>query len=290
MKKFFMLAAMSAALCLGAVACGDDDDDDDNGNGDNVDNVDNGGNTSGNVVASADLSDFGGVRLDNVDDIFFDYDSDGVLTRVNLPPYNSYLFDYKNATLTSPGDSDQDCRFTTDKMGRITSITYSNKYDDVSENTQLTFRYNKGGHLIFAEENFTYSKPNEAGGEKKTVNCIWDGDLLTKCENELLIIQNGVTVKSYRSTYNYGYTDAPDNHFMQYTVWGSRFMEVGFAKLIYAGLYGKGPSKYPTTYSWSSSEYGESNLTIRYELNDKGLVKTEEASTDYADAHRYTYK
>lgn len=60
MKKFVWITALTVALCVAMASCGDDEPEND-----------------GNVIASAEVSDFGGVRLMSVDGgIDYSYNSD----------------------------------------------------------------------------------------------------------------------------------------------------------------------------------------------------------------------
>ena len=283
-----MVAALSAAMCITAVSCGDDESEEPG---------------AGNVTSSPSLSDFGGVRLskvsydsgDNTYEYFtsFDYNSYGLLTRV-VDGNDQIIFDYQKATLSFVGDDyRQDTRFTTDTKGHLTGFTFSDKDEEGYTGVlTYTFRYDDADHLLHAEYNSVSTSPEGSTSSTTiiTFDFTWDGDLLTKsvCNGEE---SGSAYTKKWKSTSTYSYTDAPDNRYMQYT---SRLvsdidLDSSIEPIMHVGMLGKGPAKYPTHIK-QVRDSGTEETAISYILNSWGLVEVETSTSAYGTGStKYTY-
>ena len=291
MKKFFMYA-ISLALCTTMVSCGDDDDDQGGNPG--------GAPAHGEAVEAPEISDFGGVRLMNLvsSDNFgnehvsysFSYNAQGALSQI-ASSYDRMQIDYANGKaifIDSDGDR-QECALFTNQKGYATEFVYSG-YESPSEpfTVRHIFTYDSNDHLVKYECIDTGKDDGRDYTEKEVSELTWEGDLLVK--SHTLEIDNGVV--EWENTVNFGYTNAPDNANCQYTSALALRMDVDsdIVQAAFAGAFGKGPSKYPTSVS---TEYETTNIV--YELNAQGLAEKETikyvnvGADDYSEVVKYTY-
>lgn len=266
MKKFLLMAAISAALCTTAVSCGDDDDD-----------------VKGGVVPSPSISDFDGVRLLSVGEYTsFNYNSDGTLHQV-INNGDKLTFDYGKGIITFSGDGvQQEAKFTTNAKGYITSLSASGTDEDGDDkyqyNTTYKFQYNSSDHLtnVVLKEVYTYNNTNYNEVEDVTWNLTWNGDLLAKVDINGTSVGNGETEK-WNSVAEYTYNNALDNRYMQYT--GTVIDEIDLdgdiEAPIFVGVLGKGPAKYPSKIVNLEDDGYSIEYVLEYILNSKGLVERE---------------
>lgn len=259
MRKFIWLAALTAALCATMVSCSDEPE----------------------VVASSEVSDFGGERLTSIgEDTRFSYNSDGTLRQI--ADYNSTLtFDYEKGIMTiSEDEVNHEVKFTTNSKGYITSISTTEDVDDEEDddatyNYSLSyeFEYNGSDHITSASYNEV--SVNAVTKEKKyeysvTWKFLWNGDLLSKVEvtGEDRDIEG---TSNWSSIHTYSYEGSLENRYMQYTdgIAGEVDIDSSVEPAMCVGLFGKGPAKYPVKVS------SDREMEFEYKLNTKGLVETE---------------
>lgn len=273
MRKIFLMTAMGAALCIVGASCSDDDD-------------------NKGVVAPSEVTDFGGHRLMSFGDYYgdceFSYNSDGTLRQITNEG-DKIVFDYENGIITKDADSYKEiAHFKTNKKGFISEFTISGvEYEDGTKSDclkEFKFEYNGNDHI--SKIAYHYQDVDIDSGvrnEAVTWNFSWNGDLLSTIK-----IQGESTLgghETWNNTQTYFYADAPENRFMQYTwnVVEAIDMDSDFTIPIYVGMFGKGPSKYPTRIktdrtSISASDGSESDSyenDISYILNSNGLVEFE---------------
>lgn len=277
MKKFVWLAALTVALCATVASCGDDE-------------PDNGGN----VTASAEVSDFGGERLMSIDEgIDYSYNSDGTLRQVKGFGLNQ-IFDYrKGIILYSEGGKDQKVTFTTNSKGYITGLSSSSSEKDgyVTYNYTVSyeFEYNGADHLTYASVNQVNTDTDSQKLDEISMSWkfYWNGDLLSKVE--IAVQSTGIEGDDQLNyTNNFSYDESVENRYMQYTMGVVENTDLtGVVQIaMYAGLFGKGPSKYPTRV------YGSNEINFDYMINSKGLVETETLmydGDDFSIPIDYTY-
>lgn len=252
-------------------SCGDDEDDiiqeDDKGGG---------------FVTKTEAGDFDGTHLTAVGNggyyTYFRYNSDGSL-RLIEDDYEKIVFDYTNGTATFiDGTSEQKAHFTTNQKGYITELSNSGSDEDGNWDVVYKFQYNSSDHLtnVAFNEVYTYLATKET--TDVTWKFTWNGDLLSNVE-----VNGTDNEERWSSNLNFTYTDATDNRYMQYTdeVIGEIDLDGGIEVCMYVGLFGKGPSKYP---SKIEGDYDDAYIT--YDLNSKGLVERE--NVDYGDKYNYT--
>ena len=278
MRKFIWMAALNAALCTTMVSCSDEPE----------------------VVASSEVSDFGGERLMSIgEDTRFSYNSDGTLRQVIY--YDLTLtFDYEKGIMTiSEDEVNQEVKFTTNSKGYITSISTTEDVDDEEDDDatynyslQYEFEYNGSDHITSASYNEV--SVNAVTKEKKyeysvTWKFFWNGDLLSKVEvtGEDRDIEG---TSNWSSIHTYSYEGSLENRYIQYT--DGIACDVDFDSSVEpamcVGLFGKGPAKYPVKIS------GDSEMEFEYKLNSKGLVETETSIykseyDDYIATTNYSY-
>lgn len=266
---------MTAALCATMVSCGDD----------------------GDIVASTEVSDFGGERLMSIgEDTRFSYNSDGTLRQI--VDYGSTLtFDYEKGIMTFSEDGEnQEAKFTTNSKGYITgfSTSGSEEDEDVTYNYSVSyeFEYNGSDHITSASVNEV--SINAVTKEKTyeynvTWKFFWNGDLLSKVEvtGEDRDIEGAY---NWSSIHTYSYEGSLENRYMQYTdgIAGDVDIDSSVEPAMCVGLFGKGPAKYPVKIS------GDSEMEFEYKLNSKGLVETETSiykseDDDYIATTDYSY-
>ena len=261
MKKFVWMAALTVALCATVASCGDDE-------------PDNGAN----VTASAEVSDFGGERLISIDEgIDYSYNSDGTLRQVKGLGLNM-IFDYRKGIISySEGDKNQSVTFTTNSKGYITGLSSSSTEKDgyVTYNYTVSyeFEYNGADHLTYASVNQVNTDTDSQKLDEISMSWkfFWNGDLLSKIE--IAGQSNGIEGDDqWNYTNNFSYHESVENRYMQYTMGVVENTELTGAVQIamYAGLFGKGPSKYPT------QVYGSNEINFDYMINSKGLVEAED--------------
>ncbi len=279
MKKFLMFAALSAVLCVATTSC--DEEDDDKG-GDNY-------------VVPTEESDFDGERLISVgsdgDYTNFSYNDDGSLRQIT---YNNdkLTFDYTNGTITfSDNISAQKASFTTNKKGYITELSQSGTEEDSKWTVSYRFQYNGSDHLTNVAVNDVYTDLSTK--EKETTDITWkltwNGDLLSSVK-----INGSDNEGKWGENITFTYTDAAENRYMQYTnnVITAIDLDGNIEDPMYVGLFGKGPSKYPSEIK-TEDTYEQEYYTdfITYDLNSKGLVEreTSDSGDGYSWAVDYTY-
>lgn len=279
MRKFIWMAALTAALCTTVVSCGDD----------------------GDIVASTEVSDFGGERLMSIgEDTRFSYNSDGTLRQI--VDYGSTLtFDYEKGIMTiSEDEVNQEVKFTTNSKGYITSISTTEDVDDEEDddatyNYSLSYEFEYNGSDHITRASYKEVSVNAVTKEKKyeynvTWKFFWNGDLLSKVEvtGEDRDIEG---TYNWSSIHAYSYEGSFENRYMQYT--DGIACDVDFDSSVEpamcVGLFGKGPAKYPVKIS------GDREMEFEYKLNSKGLVETEtsiyksEDDDDYIATTNYSY-
>lgn len=275
MRKFIWIAALTAALGATMVSCGDD----------------------GDIVASTEVSDFGGERLMSIgEDTRFSYNSDGTLRQI--VDYGSTLtFDYEKGIMTFSEDGEnQEAKFTTNSKGYITgfSTSGSEEDEDVTYNYSVSyeFEYNGSDHITSASVNEV--SINAVTKEKTyeynvTWKFFWNGDLLSKVEvtGEDRDIEG---TYNWSSIHTYSYEGSLENRYMQYTdgIAGEIDIDSSVEPAMCVGLFGKGPAKYPVKIS------GDREMEFEYKLNSKGLVETETSiykseDDDYIATTNYSY-
>lgn len=252
----------------------------------------------GDIVASTEVSDFGGERLMSIgEDTRFSYNSDGTLRQI--VDYGSTLtFDYEKGIMTfSEDDVVQEAKFTTNSKGYITgfSTSGSEEDEDVTYNYSVSykFEYNGSDHITSATVNEV--SINSVTKEKTyeynvTWKFFWNGDLLSKVEvtGEDRDIEG---TYNWSSIHTYGYEGALENRYMQYTdgIAGEIDIDSSVEPAMCVGLFGKGPAKYPVKIS------SDREMEFEYKLNSKGLVETEtsiyksEDDDDYIATTNYSY-
>lgn len=270
---------MTAALCATMVSCGDD----------------------GDIVASTEVSDFGGERLMSIgEDTRFSYNSDGTLRQI--VDYGSTLtFDYEKGIMTiSEDEVNQEVKFTTNSKGYITSISTTEDVDDEEDddatyNYSLSYEFEYNGSDHITRASYKEVSVNAVTKEKKyeynvTWKFFWNGDLLSKVEvtGEDRDIEG---TYNWSSIHAYSYEGSLENRYMQYT--DGIACDVDFDSSVEpamcVGLFGKGPAKYPVKIS------GDREMEFEYKLNSKGLVETEtsiyksEDDDDYIATTNYSY-
>ena len=277
MKNFVWMAALTVALCATVASCGDDE-------------PDNGGN----VTASAEVSEFGGERLMLVDgEIDYSYNSDGTLRQVKGFGLN-LIFDYRKGIISySEGDKNQSVTFTTNSKGYITGLSSSSTEKDgyVTYNYTVSyeFEYNGADHLTYASVNQVNTDTDSQKLDEISMSWkfSWNGDLLSKVE--IAGQSNGIEGDDqWNYTNNFSYHESVENQYMQYTVGVVENTDLtGVVQTVmYAGLFGKGSSRYPTRV------YGSNEINIDYMMNSKGLVETETLmyeGDDFSIPIDYTY-
>lgn len=252
----------------------------------------------GDIVASTEVSDFGGERLMSIgEDTRFSYNSDGTLRQI--VDYGSTLtFDYEKGIMTfSEDDVVQEAKFTTNSKGYITgfSTSGSEEDEDVTYNYSVSykFEYNGSDHITSATVNEV--SINSVTKEKTyeynvTWKFFWNGDLLSKVEvtGEDRDIEG---TYNWSSIHTYGYEGALENRYMQYTdgIAGEIDIDSSVEPAMCVGLFGKGSAKYPVKIS------SDREMEFEYKLNSKGLVETEtsiyksEDDDDYIATTNYSY-
>lgn len=261
MKKFVWMAALTVALCATVASCGDDE-------------PDNGGN----VTASAEVSDFGGERLMSIDEgIDYSYNSDGTLRQVQGLGLNM-IFDYRKGIISyREGGKDQKVTFTTNSKGYITGLSSSSTEKDgyVTYNYTVSyeFEYNGADHLTYASVNQVNTDTDSQKLDEISMSWkfSWNGDLLSKVE--IAGQSNGIDGDDqWNYTNNFSYDESVENLYMQYTMGVVENTDLtGVVQTVmYAGLFGKGPSKYPTRV------YGSNEMNFDYMINSKALVEAED--------------
>ena len=268
-----MYAALSAALCTVATSCDSDDDGNEGG---------------GSVVPPTEASNFGGERLTSVSNdygynITFSYNSDGSLRQVNDDD-SKIIFDYSKGILTfSDDDTHQEARFTTNDKGYITGFSCSQSYNDegskYESKVSYQFKYNGGGHLIsvICNEEETYRGSKDV--TDITWSLSWNGDLLTTVDIKGSYKSPSEGIDDKWSTVNdFTYDQAPDNNYMQYTnaIIDAIDLDGDIEAPMFAGILGKGPSKYPTKIVTNCTDDEDTSTEEQsYDINAKGLVETE---------------
>ncbi len=265
------MTAFTVALCAAMSSCGDDEPEND-----------------GNVIASAEVSDFGGVRLMSVDGgIDYSYNSDGTLHQVKGFGLNM-TFDYKKGLMIADEEGENlEVRFTTSSKGYITGFSSSGTvkegYVTYNYNVSHKFEYDSSDHITYASVNQVNTDADSHKLEEISMSWkfSWNGDLLSKVE--ITGQSNGIEGDDQMNyTNHYSYDESVENRFMQYTygVVESTDLPGIVQTVMYAGLFGKGMSKYPTRV------YGFHERNIDYMINSRGLVETENIKYEFDD---FTY-
>lgn len=281
MRKFIWIAALTAALGATMVSCGDD----------------------GDIVASTEVSDFGGERLMSIgEDTRFSYNSDGTLRQI--VDYGSTLtFDYEKGIMTfREDDVIQEAKFTTNSKGYITGFSISqitedwdeDEDEDATYNYSLSYEFEYNGSDHITRASYKEVSVNAVTKEKKyeynvTWKFFWNGDLLSKVEvtGEDRDIEG---TYNWSSIHTYSYAGALENRYMQYTdgIAGEIDIDSSVEPAMCVGLFGKGPAKYPVKVS------SDREMEFEYKLNSKGLVDTETSiykseDDDYIATTNYSY-
>lgn len=282
MKKYFMYA-LSMAVCVSMVSCGDDDDNEQGG----------GTPVHGEAVESPAISDLGGYHLidlngsDSYGNVYggshFNYNNAGALSEV-FDGDDKMSIDYRNGTVTFTEDGEsQNCALYTNSKGYVTRIIFSG-YESPSEPFTVThnFVYNSDDRLISYSCIDTGKDEGSDYREEQVCELTWEGDLLVR--STVRESRNGVT--EWENATTFGYTDAPVNTHMQYTVSLMHNLDIDgdISAPILAGAFGKGPAKYPTSII---KEY--ETVANTYSINTAGLVDEESNTSTYSgDAGSFT--
>lgn len=265
-KNGLLTCLVMMTMSMGFLTSCDDGEDDDKGGG---------------FVTQTESGDFDGTHLTAVGSngyyTNFVYNSDGSLRQIESEG-DKIIFDYKAGTATfSEGSFSSKARFTTNKKGYITKLSNSGSEEEGNWTVTYQFQYSSSDHLTNVSCNQVYTDLTTKEKEITDITweLTWNGDLLSYVEI------NGIDSEdSWSANCNFTYTDAADNRYMQYTNAVVDYIDIdsGLEDMMYVGLFGKGPSKYP-------SKIGEEidHVDITYDLNSKGLVERENIHYNYSE-------
>ena len=246
-----------------------------------------------------------GLRLKKAGDYTIYYDDNGRIERVTEGRYATYLFGYNPNTFSYVdswyGDEEPNEIYKVgyNGSGFLSSMNYS--FEDVnedgykeSESGEASISYSNGhvtkitmsGKGSFYEDDYRYS---------------WTGTgsvTFTWSKNRLVKVTWKETEKGAGETWNYteewvyGYEDADENIYLQYTPSLAYAMEDNLDIFAYVGLLGEGPDVLPssaTYYEEETSSDGddytnEKTYSFRYGFNKNGSV-----SYTYVNNSRYDF-
>lgn len=297
MRKFFLLATISLALCTIPVACGDDDDDE------IIPNPNPGGSKT-----SSSVNDFGGERLMAITNDYgehssFLYNSDGTLYQVSDDDDGTIVFNYQKGTLTRVYEDEdysetQVASFKTNKQGYITELKIDEQpCDDGYIKGGYTFSYNNAGLLTSVQYNSTYKDGSSSEVYNSSWQFTWDGDVLSKVDAKSIGTFSD-EYENWKENYSHStyctYTGAPNNAYMQYSVGliNGIDLDSSLESLMLVGVLGKASSKLPTqiTYYYTDEDGEDQQISkFNYVLNSKGLIESETETINKWGSCKYEY-
>jgi len=295
-KKFGLL------ICLGMMtmsmgflsSCGNEEEDDFD------DEFDTPLEENGTSVThtQSEAGNFDGTHLTSVgsDHYFTYFDYLGSQLKMTYSD-DEVTFDFSKGIVTmKEGDYEDTARFSTNEKGYLTEL-FSKGYDEDGYNytVRWQFQYNNAGHItnaVCSQRIISDTDPDKNESIDITWNLVWNGDLLLSAE----INGSDTFDGNWSDNIDFFYTDAVDNRYMQYTseVIEAIDFDSSVNDFMYVGVFGKGPSKYPSKIVEKSQENADvidtswSDLT--YTLNSKGLVEREYGKSTSYDGDSYNWE